>query len=82
MSNRPNVDVVENFQQAYRFAAGASQQGYSCCICEESYTAGVKLWAHVKQAHPGHPDITNPEDEAETKRRFLHRAYVPKVILL
>lgn len=41
----------------------------------------MELWAHAKQAHPGHPDTTF-EDEAEAKRRFLDRGYVPNVILL
>lgn len=81
MPDRPNVDVVGIFQKAFRSAAGASQQGYSCCLCKENYTAGVELWAHAKQAHPGHPDTTF-EDEAEAKRRFLDRGYVPNVILL
>ena len=81
MPDRSNVDVVEKIQNAWRSAAGASQQGYSCWICGERHTTGWKLWTHAKLAHPGHPDI-NLEDEAEAKRQFLDRSYVPNVILL
>ena len=80
MPDRSNVDIVENFQKAYRSAAGAPQQGY-LCICEERYTVGAKLWSHAKQAHSRHLGITNLEDEAGAKRLFLDQAYVPKVII-
>ena len=84
MPDRSNVDVFDIFQKAYRSAAaaGTSQQGYLRCLCQESYTSGAELWEHAKQAHPGHPDIPNLEDEAEAKKHFLHRSYVPDVILL
>ena len=79
--DRSDVDLVGIFQKALRSPAGASKQGYKCYICE-SYTGEVEVWEHAKQAHPGHPDITKLENEAEAKRRFLEQAYVPDVILL
>ena len=80
-ADRSDVDLVGIFQKALRSPAGASKQGYKCYICE-SYTGEVEVWEHAKQAHPGHRDITNLENEAEAKRRFLEQAYVPDVILL
>lgn len=72
--DRSNVDVHGIFQKAL-------QQGYSCWICEKSYKAR-ELWEHAKLAHADHADVTNLEDEAEAKKKFFDRSYVPDVILL
>ena len=71
--DRSDVDLVGIFQKALRSPARASKQGYKCYICG-SYTGEVEVWEHAKQAHPGHQDITNLENEAEAKRRFLEQA--------
>ena len=75
MTDKPSNDLVAQYNNALRKAAGGPQ-GYACYLCSETFQAAPKLWAHAKHAHHDLPDITDFEDEAEARKQFCERAKV------
>ena len=82
MPEGSNFDVVEKCQKASFSAAGEFTRGYSCHLCHQKIPVLGRVWPHAKQEHPGHPEITGFENEAEAKRRFLETVYVTNILLL
>ncbi len=75
MTDKPSNDLVAKYHNALRKAAGGPN-GYICYLCNETFQASPKLWAHAKQAHHDSPHITDFEDEAEARRKFCENAKV------